>query len=67
MKNDEWHSPSEHIDKNKIVLGVIKHCNKLRYSLVQWNGEWWYEYRTFNAEVNLLAWCNIPAFPNKIE
>lgn len=26
----QWYSPDEHIDKDKVVLGVIKHCNKLR-------------------------------------
>ena len=56
----EWHSPDEHIDKDRVVLGIIKYCNKTRYSLVQWNGEWWYQYGTFNAEVRLIAWYNIP-------
>lgn len=59
-KKDEWHSPNEHIDKDRVVLGIIKFCNKTRYSLVQWNGEWWYQYGTFNAEVRLIAWYNIP-------
>ena len=59
-KANERHSPEEHIDKDKVVLGIIKHCNKTRYSLVQWNGEWWYQYGTFNAEVRLIAWYNIP-------
>lgn len=59
-KANERHSPEEHIDKDKVVLGIIKHCNKTRYSLVQWNGEWWYQYRTFNAEIRLIAWYNIP-------
>lgn len=36
----KWHKLEETIEKNKIVLGHIKHCNKDRYSLVQWNGEW---------------------------
>lgn len=59
-KENERHSPDEHIDKDRVVLGIIKHCNKLRYSLVQWNGEWWYQYGTYNAEVRLIAWYNIP-------
>lgn len=59
-KANESHSPDEHIYKNRVVLGVIKHCNKTRYSLVQWNGEWWYQYGTYNAEVRLIAWYNIP-------
>ena len=59
-KANERHSPEEHIDKDKVVLGIIKHCNKTRYSLVQWNGEWWYQYGTYNAEVRLIAWYNIP-------
>ena len=59
-KANERHSPEEHIDKDKVVLGIIKHCNKTRYSLVQWNGEWWYQYGSFNAEVRLVAWYNIP-------
>ena len=56
----KWHKPEETIEKNKIVLGHIKHCNKDRYSLVQWNGEWWYQYGTYNAEVRLIEWCEIP-------
>lgn len=59
-KANEQHSPDEHIDKDRTVLGIIKHCNKTRYSLVQWNGEWWYQYGTYNAEVRLIAWYNIP-------
>ena len=59
-KANERHSPDEHIDKDRVVLGIIKHCNKTRYSLVQWNGEWWYQYGTYNAEVRLIAWYNIP-------
>ena len=59
-KANEQHSPDEHIDKDRIVLGIIKHCNKTRYSLVQWNGEWWYQYGTYNTEVRLITWYNIP-------
>ncbi|MBR6081233.1 MAG: hypothetical protein IKP60_13910 [Treponema sp.] len=59
-KANERHSPDEHIDKDSVVLGIIKHCRKLRYSLVQWNGEWWYQYGTYKAEVRLIAWYNIP-------
>ena len=58
----QWHSPNEHIDKDMVVVGIIKICNKPRYSLVQWNGEWWYQYGSFNAEVRLIAWCEIPTF-----
>jgi len=64
-KANESHSPDEHIDKDRVVLGVIKHCNKTRYSLVQWNGEWWYQYGTYNAEVRLIAWYNIPELPKE--
>lgn len=66
-KAKERHSPDEHIDKDRVVLGIIKHCNKTRYSLVQWNGEWWYQYGTYNAEVRLIAWYNIPELPKEIE
>ena len=66
-KANESHSPDEHIDKDKVVLGIIKLCNKTRYSLVQWNGEWWYQYGTFNAEVRLIAWYNIPELPKESE
>lgn len=61
-KANEWHSPNEHINKDRVVLGYIKYCNKKRYSLVQWNGEWWYQYGSFNAEVRLIAWCELPKF-----
>lgn len=66
-KANESHSPDEHIDKDRVVLGIIKHCNKIRYSLVQWNGKWWYQYKTYNAEVRLIAWYNIPELPKKSE
>lgn len=66
-KADESHSPDEHIDKDRVVLGIIKHCNKTRYSLVQWNGEWWYQYGTYNAEVRLIVWYNIPELPKESE
>ena len=66
-KANERHSPDEYIDKDRVVLGVIKLCNKTRYSLVQWNGEWWYQYGTFNAEVRLIAWYNIPELPKESE
>ena len=66
-KANESHSPDEHIDKDRVVLGIIKLCNKTRYSLVQWNGEWWYQYGTFNAEVRLIAWYNIPELPKESE
>ena len=66
-KPNERHSPDEHIDKDKVVLGIIKFCNKIRYSLVQWNGEWWYQYGSFNAEVRLIAWYNIPELPKESE
>ena len=66
-KANESHSPDEHIDKDRVVLGIIKHCNKTRYSLVQWNGEWWYQYGTYNAEVRLIAWYNIPELPKESE
>lgn len=66
-KANEWHSPNEHIDKDMVVLGIIKLCNKPRYSLVQWNGEWWYQYGTYNAEVRLIVWYNIPELPKEIK
>lgn len=66
-KKNEWHSPDEHIDKDEVVLGIIKHCNKLRFSLVQWNGEWWYKYGTFNAEVKLITWVDTPEVPNNLK
>jgi hypothetical protein len=66
-KANERHSPDEHIDKDRVVLGIIKLCNKIRYSLVQWNGEWWYQYGSFNAEVRLIAWYNIPELPKEIK
>lgn len=65
-KVKESHSPDEHIDKNRVVLGVIKLCNKTRYSLVQWDGECWYQYGN-TAEVRLIAWYNIPELPKEIK
>ena len=64
---NEWHSPDEHIDKDEVVLGIINHCNKLRYSLVQWNGEWWYQYGTYNEEVKLITWVDTPEVPNDLK
>ena len=59
-KANEWHKadvPTNPI--NKVVLGYIKHYNSKRFCLVGWNGEWWYDARTYNDEVKLIAWKEI--------
>lgn len=56
-KANEWHKadiPTSQI--NKVVLGYIKDYNSKMFCLVKWNGEWWYDARTYNDRVKLLAW-----------
>ena len=59
----QWHKadvPTTPI--NKVVLGYIKGYNSKKFCLVKWNGEWWYDARTYNDEVKVIAWCEIPQF-----
>lgn len=59
-KANEWHKadiPTSQI--NKVVLGYIKDYNSKMFCLVKWNGEWWYDARTYNDRVKLLAWKEI--------
>lgn len=59
-KANEWHKadvPTSPI--NKVVLGYIKHYNSKLPCLVKWNGEWWYDARTYNDRVKLIAWKEI--------
>lgn len=69
-KANEWHKadiPTSQI--NKVVLGYIKDYNSKMFCLVKWNGEWWYDARTYNDRVKLLAWKEIelPALPKEIK
>lgn len=66
-KANEWHKadvPTSPI--NKVVLGYIKHYNSKLPCLVKWNGEWWYDARTYNDRVKLIAWKEI-VLPKEIE
>lgn len=66
-KANEWHKadiPTSQI--NKVVLGYIKDYNSKMFCLVKWNGEWWYDARTYNDRVKLLAWKEI-VLPKEIE
>ena len=66
-KANEWHKsdiPTSQI--NKVVLGYIKDYNSKMFCLVKWNGEWWYDARTYNERVKLIAWKEIPP-PKEIE
>ena len=59
-KANEWHKadvPTTPI--NKVVLGYIKDYNTKKFCLVKWNGEWWYDARTWNDKVKLIAWKEI--------
>ena len=59
----QWHKadvPTSPI--NKVVLGYIKHYNSKLFCFVGWNGKWWYDAGTYNDEVKLIAWCEIPTF-----
>ena len=59
-KVNEWHKadiPTSQI--NKVVLGYIKDYNSKMFCLVKWNGEWWYDARTYNERVKLIAWREI--------
>ena len=66
-KANEWHKsdiPTSQI--NKVVLGYIKDYNSKMFCLVKWNGEWWYDARTYNDRVKLIAWKEI-VLPKEIE
>ena len=66
-KANEWHKadiPTSQI--NKVVLGYIKDYNSKMFCLVKWNGEWWYDARTYNERVKLIAWKEITP-PKEIE
>lgn len=66
-KENEWHKadvPTSPI--NKVVLGYIKDYNSKKFCLVKWNGEWWYDARTWNDKVKLIAWKEI-VLPKEIE
>ena len=66
-KANEWHKadiPTSQI--NKVVLGYIKDYNSKMFCLVKWNGEWWYDARTYNERVKLIAWREI-VLPKGIE
>ena len=66
-KANEWHKsdiPTSQI--NKVVLGYIKDYNSKMFCLVKWNGEWWYDARTYNERVKLIAWREIE-LPKEIE
>ena len=59
-KANEWHKadiPTSQI--NKVVLGYIKDYNSKMFCLVKWNGKWWYDARTYNERVKLIAWREI--------
>ena len=59
----KWHTPDVPASPiNKIVLGYIKDYNAKKLCLVKWNGEWWYDARTWNDKVKLIAWCELPTF-----
>lgn len=69
-KANEWHKadvPTTPI--NKVVLGYIKDYNTKKFCLVKWNGEWWYDARTWNDKVKLIAWKEIvlPELPKENE
>ena len=66
-KANEWHKadvPTTPI--NKVVLGYIKDYNTKKFCLVKWNGEWWYDARTWNDKVKLIAWKEI-VLPKELE
>lgn len=59
-KANEWHKADIITSQiNKVVLGYIKDYNSKMFCLVKWNGEWWYDARTYNDRVKLLAWKEI--------
>ena len=59
-KANEWHKSDIPTSKiNKVVLGYIRDYNSKMFCLVKWNGEWWYDARTYNERVKLIAWREI--------
>ena len=70
-KANEWHKADVPTNpRDKVVLGYIKDVfNEKKLCLVKWNGEWWYDARTWGDSVELIAWKEIvlPELPKEIE
>ena len=57
-----WHSGEIAPDGpiNRLLLAYVKDYNTKRPMIVCWNGEWWYDANTYNDEVKVIQWCELP-------
>ena len=47
---------------NRYLFGYVKKYRSKRPMLISYNGEWFYDANTYNTEVKVIAWCEIPLF-----
>ena len=47
---------------NRFLFAYVKNYGGKRPMLVCYNGEWFYDANTYNNEVKVIEWCEIPQF-----
>lgn len=47
---------------NRFLFAYVKNYGGKRPMLVCYNGEWFYDANTYNNEVKVIEWCEIPTF-----
>ena len=45
---------------NRTLFAYVKYYNTKKPMIVCWNGEWWYDANTYNREVKVIQWCELP-------
>lgn len=47
---------------NRFLFAYVKNYGGKKPMLVCYNGEWFYDANTYNDEVKVIQWCEIPQF-----
>ena len=47
---------------NRYLFGYVKNYGRKKPMLISYNGKWFYDVNTYNKEVKVIAWCEIPQF-----
>ena len=47
---------------NRFLFGYVKNYGGKKPMIICYNGEWFYNANTYNDEVKVIAWCEIPQF-----
>ena len=47
---------------NRYLFGYVKNYGGKKPMLIKYNGKWFYDANTYNEEVKVIAWCEIPQF-----